>query len=69
LKAHEQGDKRCRQERRNDSSHRLGRSEEGPAVGQHRAAVERLSKLIAESFLDEHRRSVGHDEKNQQLKD
>jgi len=40
-----------------------------PAVGQHRAAVERLSKLIAESFLDEHRRSVGHDEKDQQLKD
>jgi len=28
-----------------------------------------LSKLIAESFLDEHRRSVGYDEKDQQLKD
>src|SRR4029453_661159 len=69
LKAHQQGGKRRRHERRNDTSDRLGRPEQGPAVGQDRAAVERLSKLIAESFLDEHRCSVGHDEKDQELKD
>ena len=58
-----------RQHRKHDAADGLRGPEQGAAVGKQRAAVERTGERVAEDYLGDHGRSVGHSQQHQELKD